>query len=85
MSNKKTEKGTGSNKAAGKQTGRFWTALIRHGVLAGTAFMLASLTFVITMDKVFLPLYQRSGSQLAMPDLRGVPYEDAERALLSKE
>jgi len=57
--------------------------LIKHIILAGTAFFLASVMFILTMDMVVMPLYQRSGSELNAPNLLGVPVDRA-KSLVEK-
>lgn len=53
------------------------TVLLKHILLFGTSFMLAGIVFLVLMDSVVLPIYQRSGSAIDAPDLRGIPVGQA--------
>ena len=58
----------------GAKTGRL---LLKHFILMGVSFVLAGIVFLVVMDSIILPIYQRSGSALDAPDLRGMPLEHA--------
>lgn len=57
-----------------KKTGKL---LLKHLLLLAGAFMLAGIVFLVVMDSVVIPLYQRSGSALEAPDLSGMPIDQA--------
>ena len=52
--------------------------VIKHVIFAVCAFSLALLTFVITMDKIVMPIYQGSGKEIHAPDLRNKTVSEAE-------
>lgn len=59
--------------------------LLKHVFLACLAFMLALIMILLTMDKVIMPYYQRSGKETVLPDITGVTVEQAEKTLMSKK
>lgn len=79
------EKNTGYKGVKRNAVARISSTFIKHGTLAGCAFLLASITFVLTMDKVIMPLYQRSGREIEAPDLLGVMVDEAKKIASSKK
>ena len=63
--------------------GFFWV-LIKHMVLACCAFFFAGLLIIMTMDKIIMPIFLKSGRELEAPDLIGKSLEEAEDILLDK-
>ncbi len=59
--------------------------LIKHSILAGCAFFLAFLMFLMTMDKVVMPFYQGSGREIDAPYITGKTVAQAERILKEKK
>jgi len=74
---KRSRTGKGK-KGTGKRTVLLF--LLKHAFLAGTAFVLASLLFLFTMDRIIMPFYIGIGKEFAAPDFRGKTVEEARRA-----
>ena len=70
-----------SPKNPGKQPGaiaaRILTLLLKQVILAGSAFLLAAVTFAVTMNWVVMPYYQKTGIEIRTPLLTGKTVEDA--------
>lgn len=52
-------------------------SLFKHMFLAGTAFVAASMFFLFTIDKIFMPYYLKTGVEISAPDLVGKTVEEA--------
>ncbi len=59
--------------------------IIKHAVLFGLAFFTAGMLFMVTMDQVVMPFYQRSGKTVNLPDIRGKSIEEAESFLRARD
>jgi len=64
---------------------RISSTFIKHSTLAVCAFFLSAITFVLTMDKVIMPLYQKSGREIEAPDLLGVTINEAKKITSAKK
>ncbi|MCE5250625.1 PASTA domain-containing protein [bacterium] len=51
--------------------------IIRHGIIALFALILAGITFVVTMDRIIMPYYQQTGLEIRLPDLTGKSLAEA--------
>jgi len=59
--------------------------LAKHLLLASAAFVVAGMFFILTMDQIVMPLYQRSGKTIQLPDITGMSLPDAERLLRERK
>ncbi len=57
--------------------------LVKHIFVASCAFIASGLLFLVTMDRLIMPIYQQTGKEIKMPDLRGMTVDDADRLLHS--
>jgi len=57
--------------------------LLKYVFIAGAAFTAAGLLFLVTMDKIVMPVYQRTGKEIQAPDLRGMSLDEAGKLLKS--
>lgn len=55
----------------------FWKTLLIHVFLFVAAFGLAGISFLLMMDKIVMPVYQKTGLEARTPDLRGKTVEEA--------
>ena len=74
-----TEKNVKSRKK--KVIGRFFAVLIKHSILAGMALFFAGLFILLSMDKIIMPLFLKSGSEISAPNLIGLTIDDARNFL----
>ena len=66
-------------KRAKKSENRLWSVLFKHILIAGFAFVMAGLTFVIVMNWIVLPLYQKSGVEISTPKITGESLNNAKK------
>jgi len=81
--NRMTEKKINQNgkpvkRKAKKSSGSFVVVFIKHSILAVSAFGLAGILFVLTMDRIVMPFYQKTGKEIRTPNLIGTDYKDAQ-------
>lgn len=67
-----------TRKKSGGMFGSFIKTIIKHMVLAGTAFLAAGLLFLVTIDKVIMPIYLQTGHEVEAPDLLGKTITEAQ-------
>ncbi|MCD6308116.1 MAG: PASTA domain-containing protein [Candidatus Latescibacteria bacterium] len=65
--------------------GRTALFLAKHLLLASAAFVAAGTFFVLTMDQIVMPFYQRSEKTIQLPDVTGMSLGDAERLLRERK
>lgn len=63
---------------AKKNSGSLLIVLVKHCVLAISAFGIAGIMFLLTMDKIVMPFYQKTGKEIRTPNLIGTDYNDAQ-------
>jgi eukaryotic-like serine/threonine-protein kinase len=78
------QRNTGSGQPEKKNEKGCVFTLLKHSMLAGSAFFLALIIFALTMDFIVMPFYQESGRVIDAPDFLGVPLLKAERIVESK-
>lgn len=66
-----------TNRRGGSFIRRAMRIVVRHTLLAGGALACAGLLFLLTIDRIVMPVYQRYGKEISAPDLRGMPLEEA--------
>ncbi len=64
-----------------KVIGRFFAVLIKHFFLAGMALFFAGLLILLSMDKIIMPIFLKSGSEISAPNLIGLTIDDARKFL----
>ena len=64
-------------KHSGNIIARVLVFLLTHAILASLAFLLAAVTFVVTMNWVVMPYYQKTGVEIRTPLVIGKTIEDA--------
>ena len=70
--------GSTTKKRANKTVSRpLWKTLLIHVFLFVVAFGLAGISFLMLMDKIVMPIYQKTGLEVRTPDLRGKTVDDA--------
>jgi serine/threonine-protein kinase len=57
---------------------KLFTIVLKHLVFAFFAFVLAGIIFVITINGIIMPFYQKTGVDIRLPDLTGKTMDEAE-------
>lgn len=61
----------------------FLQIFLKHVLLAAIAFGCAGLFFLLTMDRIVMPYFQKTGQEIKTPNLIGTSYNDAVKMLRS--
>jgi len=64
-----------------KVLGRFFRVLLKHSVLAGMALLFSGLFVLLSMDRIIMPLFLKTGKEISAPSLIGLTVEDARKVL----
>jgi eukaryotic-like serine/threonine-protein kinase len=64
-------------KKSGNAVEKLLALLVKHAFLAFLAFLLAAVTFAVTMNWIVMPYYQKTGVEIRTPLVTGKTIEDA--------